>query len=399
MASPVDTSVKFYRNDFPGAPVHDGIPGAFIGVLDACLVSGFGARTATSLVVSGGVATITLPTDAKNPNLLYSVVEVAGVTSGMTDLNGEQRITGATATTLTYSTAVGDGAAAGTITVKTAPAGWVKLHTGTNKAVYQSASVESTGMCLRVDDADGYNARVRGFESMTDVDTGSGPFPAAGRSANGGRWIKSYAANPRWDMAADARAILYSPVPTSGSSPSQIGQATYFFGDFLPHKSGDAFACALLSSAADADPYSLHYGSALYGGQGGAAGMCSFPRSHSGLGAEIAAFVCPVSGGNAAISGNDGSFGVYPAPADGSLRLSQMQATETAALGASSAVLRGYLPGVYYAPQSGLGAHFQRGDTVIFGDKRMYCVSANSVMLDTGVAGGRGFIDITGPWR
>ena len=76
-------------------------------------------------------------------------VLVDGVTGSMTALNGEQRVTAATATTLQFATAVADGTATGTITVKTAPAGWQKLYTGTNKAAFKSLAVESLGMLLR----------------------------------------------------------------------------------------------------------------------------------------------------------------------------------------------------------------------------------------------------------
>ena len=45
MASPVDTTVKFYREDFPGAPVLNGVAGSLIDLLDACLCTGFGLRS------------------------------------------------------------------------------------------------------------------------------------------------------------------------------------------------------------------------------------------------------------------------------------------------------------------------------------------------------------------
>jgi len=133
MASPVDTSVKFVTETMPGAPVLSGTPGALISLLDALLVTGFGLRTATSVVVAGGVATVTLSSNALNANLLHSVILVDGVAAPMADLNGEQRVTAASTTTLQFATAVADGTATGTITVKSAPAGWEKLYSGTNK--------------------------------------------------------------------------------------------------------------------------------------------------------------------------------------------------------------------------------------------------------------------------
>lgn len=399
MASPVDTSVKFYRDDFPGAPVHSNVAGAAISLFEACLCTGFGTRTATSVVVAGGVATVTLASDVKNGNLLYSVVEVSGVTGPMTDLNGEQRVTAASATTLQFATAVADGTAAGTITVKTAPAGWEKVYTGTNKAVFRSLSPESLGMHLWVSDTGTTYVKVRGFEAMTDVDTGTGAFPTALQSAAGGSWIKAYSSGARWDVFADARAFIYSPVPSSGSTPAQIGQTQYFFGDFLPFKSGDAFACTLFSSAADASSSSIQYGGALFGGQGAAQGMCSFPRSYTGLGSALTAYGNPVSGSLTTQSGIDNYFGVFPTPTDGGLRLAHMNLSEVASLVSATTVLRGVLPGVFYSPQNNLGASFQRGDTIMKDGRRLYVVAVSTDATNTGTAGGRGFVDITGPWR
>ena len=72
MASPVDTSAKFFNENLPDAPVLNGVAGSLIGLLTACLVTGFGLRTAVSLVVSGGVATLTLADEAKNANRFTS---------------------------------------------------------------------------------------------------------------------------------------------------------------------------------------------------------------------------------------------------------------------------------------------------------------------------------------
>jgi hypothetical protein len=60
--------------------------------------------------------------------------------------------------------------------------GWAKTYSGTNKAVYRSANIASNRFYLRVDEtgvsAGGQKeAQVRGYETMSDVDTGTGPFP------------------------------------------------------------------------------------------------------------------------------------------------------------------------------------------------------------------------------
>lgn len=400
MASPVDTSVKFYREDFPGAPTLNGVAGSLIGLLDACLCTGFGLRSATSLVVSGGVATLTLASDAKNGNLLHSVILVEGVTGALTALNGEQRVTVASSTTLSFTTAAADGTAAGTITVKTAPAGWEKKFSGTNKAVFKSLSPEANTSYLRVDDTGTTNANVRAYESMADVDTGTGAAPTVAQLASGGYWVKSSAANAtvnRWDLFADARAFYYAPAAYSGGSPTAIGQGCYFFGDIVAYKSGDAFAVALFA-ASSAPGNSPHFGSVLLGAQSGSAAR--FLRAYTGLGSAVAAFSPPVSGASNNYSGAESTMGVFPAPTDGGLRVSAIQATEVAASGDTS-VLRGVLPGPYHVPQSGLASYFQRGDTVALGNKKLYVVYAGSSFSDTGAntSGGRACFDITGPWR
>ena len=397
MAS-VDTSVKFFNEGFPGAPVLNGVAGSLIGLLDACLCTGFGLRSATSLVVSGGVATLTLASDAKNANLLRSVVLVEGVTGALTALNGEQRVTFASPTELKFATAAADGTATGAITVKTAPAGWEKKFPGTNTAAFKSLDVTSLGAHLWVNDVGTLNANVRLYESMTGVDTGTGAAPTVAESASGSFWMKSGVANAnanRWDFFADSRSGYYCPVPQSGAHPSYIGQPSYAFGDVIAYKSGDAFAAAVFGSAAAPGP-SAQNGSVLYSGQGAA--MSRFLRSYTGLGSSISAHAIPASGSVGVASGLDATQGTFPAPADGGLRLAKIYCTEGAQTG-TSAVLRGEMPGVYYCPQTGLNASFQRGDTIAFGGRTLYVVYAGTAVSDNSTQGGRGFIDITGPWR
>lgn len=399
MASPVDTSVKFFREDFPGAPVLNGVAGSLIGLLDACLCTGFGLRSATSLVVSGGVATLTLASDAKNPNLLNSVVLVAG--SSIAALNGEQRVNFASPTELKFATAAADGTATGSITVKTAPAGWEKKFPGTNTAGFRSLDPMSLGACLWINDTGTVNANVRAYENMTGVDAGTGAAPTVVESAAGGFWLKSSVANAtgnRWDFFADTCAFYYCPVPGSGAGSAYIGQASHFFGDEVAYKIGDPFAVAIFSSVV-ASGGSVHYGNLFYNGLSNGANMNRFLRSYTGLGSAIAAYPSPVSGGRGTVgSGSDGEFGTFPTATDGGLRISKIQVSENSGSGAAS-VLRGEMPGAYYVPQSGLGSYFQRGDTVVMGGKKLYAVHVGTSVTDSGTSGGRGFFDITGPWR
>lgn len=394
MASPVDTSVKFYREDFPGAPVLNGVAGSLIGLLDACLCTGFGLRSATSLVVAGGVATLTLASEAKNGNLLHSVILVDG--SSITALNGEQRVTAASSTELKFATAAADGTATGSITVKTAPAGWEKKFSGTNKAVFKSLSPEANTSYLWVNDQGTTSANVRMYETMVAVDTGVGAVPTVAQLAPGGYWAKSAAANVTpigWDLFSDARAFYYCPAPYTAHGTHYVGQGCWFYGDPIASKSNDAFSTAIFCGDQDNSQYT-QLGSVFYTTNANGPRVA---RGYSGLGASVPCWAKSQCG-TSALSGDDTFFGAFPSQTDGALLLSEYILVDTASSGAQL-VRRGRMPGPRHAPQSALGAVFSRKDTVTVGGKRFYVTGATVSASDSGAAGGRMFFDITGPWR
>ena len=403
MASPVDTSVKFFNEAMPGAPVLNGVAGSLIGVLDACLATGFGLRSATSLVVSGGVATLNLPSDVKNAALLHSVILVEGVTGALTALNGEQKVTFASEVHLRFATAAADGTAAGAITVKTAPAGWAKVFSGTNKAAYKSLDVQSLGMHLWVNDTSAAYANVRGFEAMASVDVGTGAFPTLAELATGGFWWKSASANGnavRWGIFSDGRAFHFMPQTGSSANAAHIHCPSHFFGDFLANRSVDAYASCITSSFSV--PGNSTQGSISSYASG--ANNARAPRSLSGLGSAVAMY--PWSPGMVSIntySGQDVTQGTYPPP-DGRLRLVQPLLNEGSPNSAAT-VLRGAVPGVLHVPQTELYKSFSPGDTVTvtsgaIAGRVLYAVYSGGGNTDTLASiAGRAFVDITGPWR
>ncbi|RYF39219.1 MAG: hypothetical protein EOO27_49535, partial [Comamonadaceae bacterium] len=210
-----DTTVKNFNSTMPGAPVLNGVAGALIGLLDACLVTGYDVKSAVSLVVAGGVATLTW--SGTHSAAEHSVISISGVTGPLVALNGEQKVvTKPNATSVTFATTAPDGTAAGTITFKMAAAGWTKAFSATNVAVYKSTAVGSNGFCYRVDDTGTLGARVVGYEAMTDAATGVGPFPTAAQMSGGGWWAKSVTANTTgipWVVAADSRTVLFHAAP------------------------------------------------------------------------------------------------------------------------------------------------------------------------------------------
>lgn len=403
MASPVDTSVKFYREDFPGAPVLNGTAGALIALLDACLCTGFGLRSATSLVVAGGVATLTLSSDAMNGNLLNSVILVAG--SSIDALNGEQRVTGASSTTLTFATAAADGTASGTITVKSAPAGWEKKYSDVNLAAYKLASVEGTGCLLRVDDTGTTSARVVGYESMADINAGTGPFPMPSQVSGGMHLPKSGIANTTgipWEFAADDRGFHYISAPAYASSSAYGGRTGWWFGDIAPRKPGDAFRCALLAGSSAADQYGANHRAM------NATGRDIFlARSYTGIGSSVRAgrfspLLAPsTSNTDTEFSGANPFCGVYPNAADNALVTAPLLVLEGSTN--TSAVWRGTVPGVYHSPQQILANTFApraliRAEGELSGHW-LLAAPAQAAPAALTSLNGCTFYDITGPWR
>lgn len=104
---------------------------------------------------------------------------------------------------------------------------WEKVFSGTNKAAYRAFSGER--YYLRVDDSSAQSAAVRGFATMSDVDTGTGQFPTGTQQTNF-NWFKSNTADSTartyLGIATDRFFLLLVSGGWSGS-----GQDLFFFGE------------------------------------------------------------------------------------------------------------------------------------------------------------------------
>lgn len=395
MASPVDTSVKFFTEDMPGAPVLNGQAGSLIGLLDSVLVNGFGLKSATSLVVVDGIATLAFSggASAAQPQ---SVIEVTGATGGWADLNGQQKVLSVSSTTVSFATELADGTATGTVTFKMAPLGWTKVFTGTNKAVYKPSALEHSGALLRVDDTGTTFARVRMYESMSDIDTGVNPAPPDFRISGGYWWHKSSNANStgiRWTLVGDGRNFYYTPVPYTTSNVNN--GPVYHFGDLVSLKSGDAYCGCLTGSPRSPD--STPDGSMGTAANNGAAHVL---RPPTGLGSAVPVDIRPFTGSGTGTSGADSTLGPYPAPVNNGLLLTNVIAAQNPI---TTFGPRGSFAGVSWVPQSGLnGGQFSRGTLVPgtgeFSGKTLFAVPAGNAIASTNYDYPV-FMDITGPWR
>lgn len=401
MASLVDTSVKNLNSTMSGAPVMSGTAGALVGLLDAVLVNGFDLKTPTSLTVAGGVATLLFT--GSHSAQQDSVIVVAG--SSIAALNGEQKVTAAGAGFVKFATAAADGTSGGAISFKMAPAGWEKVYAGTNIAVYRSLDPTSSKMLLRVDDTAAQSARVVGYESMSDISTGTGAFPTPAQLSGGGYWAKSTNANATavpWILHADARFFAVTIQFGVSSNAVFQGGATRGFGDYLPNRpGGDAYMCGLnysISTTVAAQTDNSLFSNTGY--------QIAMPRAVTALGSSTLHISQPYIGiKDGGASGLDSTFGSFPSQVDGSLQLSKRYVTSVALAGTP----RGDIPGLYNVPQTGLFDSFKLADKVpgtgVLAGRVLQAVPTIASGANVTSAGstntnvGAGFFDITGPWR
>jgi len=388
------TTVKYFHSAMPGAPTLNGVAGSLIAVLDACLVNGFGLKTADSVVVSGGIATATFSTGHSfEPDV---IALVTGATPA--GLNGEKRVLSTSTNTVTFdATGITDQTASGTITVKLAPAGWEKPFSGTNLAAYRSQDVTGTRMFLRVDDTGTTTARVVGYESMSDVNTGVRAFPLQAQVAGGGYWPKSNATNATaraWTVIADSRGWwLHSH--TDPNFPG-ISGSVWGFGDYDSLKSGDPFACALqcsttnTSTSSTSDSYA-----AEYNGMGNVAGPFT-ARSFTSLGGSVQLDHAQESYAiNTGVSGSlsGGNVPTYPNGPNNGLFLSRKLLVER------GVALRGVSRGLLVTAQN-CHARFNWRDKVPgqgqYAGRTLMAVKCGGPASTS--SAGVVFFDITGPW-
>ena len=183
------TGVTIYKNSDASAPVLSGTVGSLLTVLDGCLVTGYGIKPA---------------------------------------------------------------------------AGWTKPFVGAAKAVYRP--LFGNNFHLRVNDSatvqgpdevagapNAREARIRGYESMTSVDIGTGPFPNAfSQSATGLVWRKSATldatARP-WIVVADNRTVMIFVLSGDVASGYMAGG----FGDFFSLKGvTDSYRTFIVGRTAEA---------------------------------------------------------------------------------------------------------------------------------------------------
>ena len=263
-----------YRSTDSGAPTLNGTSGSLIALLDACLVNGYGSKSA---------------------------------------------------------------------------AGWTKEYAATNKAVYRPSHGNRYYLRVLDDGSDGTNgarvARLRGYESMSGVDTGTGEFPTDAQ-VSGGLYIgKSSTADSTartWVLLADGkRFVLFVAYHASNLN----SYAQNFFGDLAGVSAADTYACALVAAKATANAVDTSIGSSIFGsslvhGSSITNATGYSPRARAGTGTSVGAYINrggTVSGASTYTVGPDGAGNIWVEP---------IPVRDASAF--DSTAPRGYIPGVLF---------------------------------------------------
>lgn len=284
------------------------------------------------------------------------------------------------------------------------PAGWTKPYTGTDIAAFRnSVAAGGSGMYLRVSDAGSgtggaREALVRGYATMSDVNTGTVETPTVAQIASSLVWRKSNTVDSTarpWVLIADERTF-YLCINT-GTLTGEYGSGTYAAGDFASLVPGDAygwFVCGRESQHAA-------------GTQGAQSGLCLksnqfatpasegvwLPRGYAGTGSPIRAAMAMPGSISSAIGSSQNAI-ARPAPGSGlDMWINGLLCAEASVRG----VMRGlYLP-LHDCSSLSIGTEFSAppgAPDAVLVTMRHITQSASTLATTDGHV----FVDRVGPW-
>lgn len=216
--------------------------------------------------------------------------------------------------------------------------GWTKEYSATNKAVYKQPS-GSNQFYLDVDDTNAQNARIRGYETMTAVATGTGPFPTDAQVSGGLYIYKSSTAdttNRPWYFISNGK--IFYLVISNGAS-----RQLFAFGDFTSYKGSDVFNTLLIANSSSSQTGNLpgeqlgtfvstitgHYAARSYTQIGGSVALNKVSDAY-------------ITGGSSSNYSMGSGGATYPQPIEGGLHVAPVWITESTSTGK-----RGHLPGLW----------------------------------------------------
>ncbi|MBQ0919077.1 hypothetical protein KBW71_11575 [Hydrogenophaga aromaticivorans] len=245
MAKPI-----YWHSGMAGAPQCADANRNAGNILAACLVNGFNTQAVSSASAVGGVLTLNYASDPGFEAL--STVNVAG--ASVAEANGNLRVLSVGSNqVLLDAPGVPDGAVGGTIITKYAAAGWTEpFAANTQTRVFRMPG--GSQRYFRVYHAVGGYALVRGYENMTALSTGTGPFPTTAQQAGNGPALLYEQAHSTdfgwWCLATDSGVYMQTFYTTLG-----YGLGWAYLGDPVQVvKAADVYA-AVACARSGAIPY------------------------------------------------------------------------------------------------------------------------------------------------
>lgn len=235
-----------FRSDDTGAPAITTTAGTTITALDALLVNGFNSKTIT-ITRSGTTATATATAHGYRN---FQNLTISGANESQ--YNGSFVITNCTANTFDFTVSGSPATpATGTITSIVSPLGWTKEYSGTNLAAYRMAAAASGArFYMRIDNTNGTFCRIRGYETMSDVNTGTGLFPTVAQMANPGMYSFQTAVTTPWICWGTEKGFFFITYPNTSGTTLTPNSSAYdastinmgmYFGAVKSYLPGDAY--------------------------------------------------------------------------------------------------------------------------------------------------------------
>lgn len=306
------------------APTIDNAVGDLTNLLDKILVTGYPTQSITSITRSGSTATATKASHG------YSNGNIISISGAVEDeYNGNVQIFNVSTDTFDYTVSgTPSSPATGTILASNGKTslGWQLVFTGTNKRVYRAREGNRHYFRLAHDTL-AYLGRIRGYETMSDVDTGTGPFPTDAQFSGGlaMQATENSGTNHPWYAYGDERCFHVNV--RSHASSSQWNNV--FFGDLITFKPSDPYSTLIIGRAVVGTSGANDTGPGLQNAINQATTGHYMPRSHSGLGGSVQ--MGKMSDGQTrhiSTQMGQGTPGTtlltFPCPVDGGLHLSRL---------------------------------------------------------------------------
>lgn len=217
---------KYMHSGMGGAPqwAANATVGRLGSILSTVLVHGFNTQAAVSATAADGVLTLNYASAPGYEALSWLDISGASVPAAV----GQFRVQSVSGNQVLVAVpGIPDGPVGGTITTKVAPLGWLEPFAADGAvSVFQQAV--SPGRYVRVFHAANSYPFLRGYRDMTDLSTGTEPFPTVGQVSGNGMSGNGYTptSTSQWWIWGDEKFFVFHSNAGSG-----ISEMVFMFGE------------------------------------------------------------------------------------------------------------------------------------------------------------------------